>query len=336
MRKANECEGAVGGSQQSRASIVAAGDSGIALAAEILRAGGLVALPTETVYGLAADAGNAEAVAGIFAVKGRPDFNPLICHVTGRTAATEIADVLPAADALMSAFWPGPLTLVLPRRADAALADPVTAGLETVAVRAPAHTVARQLLFAVERPLAAPSANRSGRVSPTTAEHVAEDLGGDVDLILDGGACGVGLESTIIGVSESGLTLLRAGAITPQDVEDATGLCPDAPEESRVTAPGQLKSHYAPAAPVRLEATDKRPGEVLIGFGNVDGDLTLSARGDVVEAAANLFARLREADRMGAETIAVAPVPAHGIGTAINDRLRRAAASRDNTKGEGA
>jgi len=325
-----ECEASLGGSQKRRARVVAAGESGVALAAEILRAGGLVALPTETVYGLAADAGNAEAVAGIFAVKGRPDFNPLICHVTGREAAGELAEIPPTGEALMRAFWPGPLTLVLPKRAGAPLADPVTAGLATVAVRAPAHTLARQLLFAVERPLAAPSANRSGRVSPTTAAHVAEDLEGEIDLILDGGACGVGLESTVLGVGESGLSLLRAGAITAQDVADATGLRPQTPAADGISAPGQLTNHYAPNAPVRLNATAKRAGEVFIGFGSVAGDVTLSARGDLVEAAANLFARLREADRMGAAAIAVAPIPEHGIGAAINDRLVRAAGAGDS------
>jgi len=314
----------------SGAHILAADAAGIASAAECLRTGGLVAMPTETVYGLAADATNAQAVARIFAVKARPRFNPLICHVTGHAAADEIAWIPPLAEALIEAFWPGPLTLVLERRPGTAIVDLVTAGLETVAIRAPAHTIARQLLFAVERPLAAPSANRSGRVSPTTAAHVAADLGGDVDLILDGGPCGVGLESTILGISGGRLTLLRPGAVTGEDIAEVTGVVPDTKQSGAITAPGQLPRHYAPETKLRLEATERRAGEILIGFGPVEGDLSLSPRGDFVEAAARLFALLREADAAGAEAIAVAPVPDRGLGRAINDRLLRAARPPDS------
>lgn len=317
----------VDGSSEEAANIAAAGESGIALAAELLRAGALVAMPTETVYGLAADAGNAEAVARIFEVKGRPRFNPLICHVTGSTAAAELAVIPPLAERLMAAFWPGPLTLVLERREGAPVAELVSAGLPTIALRAPAHTAARQLLFAVDRPLAAPSANRSGRVSPTTAAHVAADLDGDVDLILDGGRCGVGLESTILGVEGDSLALLRLGAVTAEDIRDATGVTPAFDSGGGINAPGQLARHYAPATRLRLNATKRRPGEVLIGFGPVCGDFSLSPRGDLVEAAARLFAVLRGADAAGAEAIAVAPIPEQGLGLAINDRLRRAASA---------
>jgi len=315
------------GSREKAANIVAAGESGIALAAELLRAGALVAMPTETVYGLAADAGNAQAVARIFEVKGRPRFNPLICHITGSAAAAGLAVIPPVAERLMAAFWPGPLTLVLERRADAPVAELVSAGLPTLALRAPAHTVARQLLFAADRPLAAPSANRSGRVSPTTAEHVADDLDGDVDLILDGGRSAVGLESTILGVDDDRMTLLRLGAVTAEDIRDVTGVLPQLDIGDKITSPGRLARHYAPETRLRLDATERGPKEVLIGFGPVSGDFSLSPRGDLVEAAARLFAILREADAAGADAIAVAPIPEQGVGRAINDRLRRAAAA---------
>lgn len=298
-------------------------------AADILRAGGLVALPTETVYGLAADATQPEAVARIFAVKGRPQFNPVICHVTGRNAAEKLVDISPLADLLIDAFWPGPLTLVLPKLPDAPVADLVTAGLDTLAVRAPAHSVARQLLYAVDRPLAAPSANKSGHVSPTTADHVRQELGDEVDLILDGGPCGIGLESTIVGIADNEMQLLRPGSITAEDLEEATGIAPKSRNDSSITAPGQLESHYAPDHPLRLNAKRKQAGEFLIGFGKVAGDISLSKSSNLVEAATNLFAHLRAADRSGAERIAVAPVPERGLGIAINDRLRRAAAPRN-------
>ena len=309
--------------------ILPADAAAIARAAAILRAGGLVALPTETVYGLAADATNANAVARIFAAKGRPRFNPLICHVPDQAAAAELVRIGPLAARLMEAFWPGPLTLVLPKREDAPVADLVSAGLATLAVRAPAHPVARRLLEAFPRPLAAPSANRSGRVSPTTAAHVAADLGKDVDLILDGGACEVGIESTIVAVADDTLALLRPGGVASEDIAHLVGRPLAAAAADAVTAPGMLKSHYAPAAPVRLGATEKRAGEFLIGFGPVAGDISLSPTGDLVAAAAGLFAALRRADAMAPTAIAVAPIPETGLGRAINDRLRRAAAARE-------
>ncbi len=312
--------------------VVPASAAAIRRAADILRDGGLVALPTETVYGLAADAARGRAVACIFEVKGRPSFNPLICHVTGREMASRCVEIPSVADRLIDAFWPGPLTLVLPKRPDAPVSDLVGAGLETLAVRAPAHATARQLLFALGRPLAAPSANRSGRISPTTARHVAEDLGEDVDLILDGGACAVGLESTIVGVDAGdGLTLLRPGGVTAEDIAEVAG-APVAPAcEGGITAPGQMASHYAPRSGLRLNVRSPGPDDVMIGFGDVPGAFSLSPEGDLVEAAADLFATLREADalaqRRGGD-IAVAPIPERGLGVAINDRLRRAAAPR--------
>ncbi|MFQ5346916.1 MAG: L-threonylcarbamoyladenylate synthase [Rhodothalassiaceae bacterium] len=301
----------------------------IARAAEILRAGGLVALPTETVYGLAADATNATAVAAIFAAKGRPRFNPLICHVPDVAAATALVEAGPLAARLMAAFWPGPLTLVLPRRAAAPVAALVSAGLDTLAVRAPAHPVARGLLEAFGGPLAAPSANRSGRVSPTTAQHVAADLGDAVDLILDGGPCAVGIESTIIAVDGDRVTLLRPGGIAEEEIARLIGGPLARGAQGSVRAPGMLRSHYAPKAPVRLDATERRTGEVLIGFGPIAGDLSLSPAGDLVEAAARLFAVLREADARRPRAIAMAPIPDVGLGRAINDRLQRAAAARE-------
>jgi len=309
--------------------IVPADAAAIARAAAVLRAGGLVALPTETVYGLAADAANATAVARIFAAKGRPHFNPLICHVPDVNAAAELVHIGPLAARLAEAFWPGPLTLVLPKREGAPVADLVGAGLDTLAVRAPAHPVARRLLEAFPRPLAAPSANRSGRVSPTTAAHVAADLGKNVDLILDGGACDVGIESTIVAVADDTVSLLRPGGITSEEIARAAGRPLASATPDGVTAPGMLSSHYAPAAPVRLDATGKRAGEFLIGFGPVAGDISLSPTGDLVEAAAGLFAALRRADAAAPAAIAVAPIPDVGLGRAINDRLRRAAAARE-------
>ncbi len=307
-------------------------------AALILRAGGLVALPTETVYGLAADATSSEAVARIFKVKGRPQFNPLICHVEGRDAAARLVDIPPLAEQLIDAFWPGPLTLVLERLPDAPVADAVSAGLSTLAVRSPAHSLIRRVMKAAGLPLAAPSANRSGRVSPTTAQHVKDDLGADVDMILDGGPCLIGLESTVVAVTGDNIFLLRPGAITAEDIALASGVMPQKPASGAVSSPGQLAGHYAPQAQVRLNVTHKEQDEVLIGFGEVTGDLTLSAVGDLNEAAAHLFDTLRKADKLaqaiktesGTGSIAIAPVPAHGLGLAINDRLRRAAAPKES------
>jgi len=303
--------------------------AGIAAAAKVLRAGGQVAFPTETVYGLGADARNDSAVAGIYAAKGRPSFNPLIVHLADVGAARQVAQFDERAERLAAAFWPGPLTLVLPLRDGAGISALVTAGLPTVALRVPAHPVARRLLAAFGGPLAAPSANPSGRVSPTTADHVAAGLAGRIGGVVDGGACGVGVESTIIGL-DGPATLLRAGGVPVEAVEAVLGVAPGTGGDAAVpSAPGQLASHYAPAGRLRLNATAAQPGEVMVGFGVVAGDLTLSARGDLTEAAANLFAVLHRLDAMGAQAIAVAPVPDIGLGRAINDRLQRAAAPRE-------
>lgn len=311
--------------------------AGIARAAGLLAAGGLVAFPTETVYGLGADARNGRAVAGIFAAKGRPRFNPLIVHVAGLAEAEAIAVFDDQARALAAAFWPGPLTLVLPLRPEAGISDLVSAGLTTVAIRCPAHPVARALLGAFGGPLAAPSANPSGKVSPTTAAHVIEGLAGRIAAVVDGGPCAVGVESTILAVDPP--RLLRPGGLPLEALEAALGQPVAAPEIAadgahRPNAPGQLTSHYAPGAAVRLNATETRPGEIWIGFGPAcpGAKINLSPAGDPAEAAAALFAALRDADRLaraaGAATIAVAPIPDAGLGRAINDRLRRAAAPR--------
>ncbi len=292
---------------------------GIALAARILESGGVVAVPTETVYGLAARADSAEAVARIYAAKGRPDFNPLIVHVRGLEQAAEYAEFSLMARALAEAHWPGPLTLVLPRRADAALAPAVTAGLPTVALRAPAHSAMRALLERLAFPLAAPSANRSGFISPTTPAHVLASLEGRIDMVLDGGATTAGVESTIVAVRDDGsVEELRPGPL--QFRARGVGI------ETSIEAPGQLASHYAPGKPVRLNAVKAEHDEFLIGFGAVTGDCTLSASGDVIEAASRLYGCLHEAARARHPRIAVAPVPEEGVGRAINDRLRRAAA----------
>lgn len=291
------------------------GDAAVAEAAAVIRGGSIVAVPTETVYGLAADAGDAAAVAAIYAAKGRPSFNPLIVHVLDLAAAERLAVLDDAARALAQRFWPGPLTLVLPVRPGAGLAPAVTAGLDTVAIRVPAHRAMRALIEASGRPLAAPSANRSNGISPTTAQHVAASLGARVPLILDDGACPAGLESTIV----MGDRILRPGPISVETL----GLAHVVSEEIR--APGQLAQHYAPAKPLRLNATVAAADEWLIGFGPVAGDDTLSASGDLAEAAAKLFAALHRADAAPKPRIAVAPVPETGIGAAIADRLRRAA-----------
>jgi L-threonylcarbamoyladenylate synthase len=292
---------------------------GIAEAARILESGGLVAVPTETVYGLAARADSAEAVARIYAAKGRPDFNPLIVHVRDAAQAAEYAEFSPMARALVDLHWPGPLTLVLPRREDAALAPAVSAGLPTVALRAPAHPAMRALLAAVDFPLAAPSANRSGFISPTTPAHVLASLDGRIDMVLDGGPTAQGVESTIVAVRDDG----SVEELRPGPLQFRTG---GASVEARIEAPGQLASHYAPGKPVRLDALVAEADEFLIGFGAVKGDVTLSARGDLTEAASRLYAALHEAARAPQPRIAVAPVPEEGVGRAINDRLRRAAA----------
>ena len=309
-------------------------------AARTLAAGGLVAFPTETVYGLGADAGNGEAIARLYAAKGRPAFNPLIAHLSSVAAARKLARFDTAAERLAAAFWPGPLTLVLPKAADCPVAPLATAGLDSVAVRLPQHPVAQDLLRAFGGPVVAPSANRSGHVSPTTAAHVLTDLGGRIDLIVDDGATPVGLESTIVaclGEAFGKPALLRPGGVPRAAIEevlrapltDASALR----GQTAPRAPGMLASHYAPNTRLRLEATHVDPGDALLAFGPALAEhaadavkvLNLSARGDLIEAAANLFSHLRALDAARAETIAVMPIPHHGLGEAINDRLRRAA-----------
>lgn len=312
-------------------------DAGIARAAALLAKGEAVAIPTETVYGLAADARNGTAVAGIYAAKGRPAFNPLIVHLPDTAAAARIAELGPQAQALAARFWPGPLTMVLPLRPDAGIASLVTAGLATVGIRVPAHPVAQRVLRVFGGPLAAPSANPSGRVSPTTAAHVADaqtGLGGRIAAVLDAGPCAVGVESTIVGWSPDGRpVLLRPGGVPADQIEAALGLpllrpdpAADSADDRSPTSPGQLASHYAPRVALRLNVTDPKADETHIAFG--PGPFTLSATADLVEAAANLFYLLRRADEIG-RPISVAPIPDDGLGEAINDRLRRAAAPRD-------
>lgn len=312
--------------------MLAADETGFARAAELWTSGGLVAFPTETVYGLGADARKDLAVAKIFEAKERPTFNPLIVHVASIAAAQELVHWNDNADRLAQAFWPGPLTLVLPLKDSAGISPLVTAGKDTLAVRMPAHPVAQALLAAFQGPIAAPSANPSGRISPTEATHVAEGLGTRVNGIVDGGACDVGVESTIVGLFDAP-TLLRPGGLPLEAIEAAIGTplktLSGQIAHDDLTAPGQLASHYAPGAQVRLNATQAHDGEVMLGFGDIAGDLTLSASGDLREAAANLFHHLHRLDKMGAQGIAVAPVPNHGLGLAINDRLSRAAAPRE-------
>jgi L-threonylcarbamoyladenylate synthase len=323
-----------------------AGEAAVAAAARCLADGGLIGFPTETVYGLGADATNSQAIARLYQAKGRPAFNPLIAHVGDLAAARKIARFDAQALRLAEAFWPGPLTLVLPKTADCAVADLATAGLDTVAIRIPVHPVARDILAAFGGPVVAPSANLSGHVSPTSAAHVQSDLDGRIDLIVDGGPVAVGVESTIVGCFEAPM-LLRPGGLPreaiervlgralremPQDADKDTGS-----EAAAPLAPGMLASHYAPRTPVRLNATRVEANEALLAFGPADLPgvdaatvvMNLSARGDVNEAAANLFGYLRALDTKGVRTIAVMPVPHHGLGEAINDRLRRAAIGQD-------
>lgn len=316
-------------------SVEKADEMAIAAAAEHLRAGRLVAFPTETVYGLGADATNGHAVAQIFAAKGRPRFNPLIVHVLSATEAATHADFTPLARRLADAFWPGPLTLVVEMRQGSPLSDLVTGGLTSIAVRSPDHPVARALLAATGRPLAAPSANRSGHVSATQASHVDADLGEAVAMVLDGGATAHGLESTIVDARGETPILLRPGAVTVEAIEAALGtkVVRGDIDAARPSAPGQLLSHYAPSAKVRLNARDVRAGEALLAFGpdapQTEGPvINLSPPGDLAEAAANLFTALRTLDAAGVPSIAVMPIPETGLGEAINDRLQRAAAPR--------
>ncbi|NNL89387.1 MAG: threonylcarbamoyl-AMP synthase [Marinicaulis sp.] len=306
-------------------------------AAAIILSGGLVAMPTETVYGLAADAANDVATAKIFEAKGRPQFNPLIIHVSGKEMAARYAEFSSVADALADAFWPGALTLVLPRRADSGLSHLVSAGLDTIAIRAPAHPIARRLIDAVDRPLAAPSANRSGAISPTSAADVAQSLGGNIDFIIDGGPCEIGLESTIVKIEEGEVLLLRPGGVPREDIE----LVIDAPlqksSDKKIQAPGMMKSHYAPNVSVYLDVLSPPSDHAFLDFAKSNLDhrhrLDLSPDGILLEAAANLFASLRSLDQICTDNdlvgISVAPIPHDGLGEAINDRLRRAAAPRD-------
>lgn len=314
-------------------------EGALSQAAGKLRAGGLVAFPTETVYGLGADATNADAVAGIYAAKQRPSFNPLISHFPDRDAAAKHAVFDARADKLAEAFWPGALTLVLPKQQDSTVCELVTAGLPSIAVRVPAHPMARELLRAVGRPIAAPSANRSGRISPTTASHVAHSLGDAIGMILDGGPCGVGLESTVVDLTTDRVVMLRPGGITREQVAEILGteVVMAETDDTAPKSPGMLTSHYAPGLPVRLDATSantaKYGNEVLLAFGNCntkgfDAVLWLSKSGDDVEAAANLFAKLHEADQKRFDGIAIAPIPDQGLGLAINDRMKRASAPR--------
>lgn len=316
--------------------IVPANAEWIAEAGQMIRAGALVAFPTETVYGLGADATNGEAVARVFEAKGRPVFNPLIVHVLGLEQALIVGAFTPAARRLADVFWPGPLTLVLPRAETSEISQLVSAGLATVALRAPAHPVARALLGEAHRPLAAPSANRSGHVSATHAEHVAADIGGKAALILDSGPTALGLESTVVSLIQKEPVLLRPGAVTAEAIEEIIGERLIRREESgdHLTSPGQLASHYAPHARLRLNAYEWRPDEAVLAFGAISEQpakafINLSEGGDLIEAAANLFAALRSLDASGASSIAATPIPAKGLGEAINDRLRRAAAPRE-------
>lgn len=306
--------------------ILSADDAGIAAAGQILRRGGLVAVPTETVYGLAARADDTDAVARIYRAKGRPDFNPLIVHVAGKDQAASLGVFDARANLLASAFWPGPLSLVVPVEEGAMLAPAVTAGLPTVALRMPAHPVMQAVLRASGVPLAAPSANRSGHISPTCADHVVQSLGPKIDAVLDGGTCQAGVESTIVALRGDGTwQILRPGPVTeaaltallgPQSAQQVHGL----------EAPGQMTSHYAPGKPVRLNALTAGADEYMIGFGDVGGDCTLSPEGDLDEAASRLYACLYQGAASDMTRIAVAPIPAHGVGIAINDRLKRASA----------
>jgi L-threonylcarbamoyladenylate synthase len=307
----------------------------IAAAARVLSEGGLVAFPTETVYGLGADATNGEAIARLYAAKGRPRFNPLIAHVTSAAAAFAFARFSFRAKKLAEAFWPGPLTLVLPKADGCPVSELATAGLDSIAIRVPAHLVARDLLKVFGKPVVAPSANQSGHVSPTTAQHVRADLDGRIDLILDGGATHVGIESTIVSCLDMP-TLLRPGGLPRADIERVLGhalLDPEQPiSDEAPLAPGMLASHYAPRTPLRLNARDVRAGDALLAFGRdaptAGHVLNLSPSGDLVEAAANLFSHLRALDASGARAIAVMPILNEGLGEAINDRLARAAAPR--------
>lgn len=311
--------------------VLKANQSGVNKAAAILSAGGLVAFPTETVYGLGADARNGHAVASVYAAKGRPGFNPLIVHVADLKAAKRYAIFNDLALSLAARFWPGPLTLVLPLTENHGLSELVTAGLDSVAIRIPQHPVAQALLNVFNGPLAAPSANPSGRISPTQATHVVVDMNGKIDAVLDGENCVIGVESTILKITGSKVSLLRAGGVSVERISNVLGQDIATPSDPKLPqSPGQLKSHYAPKAHVRLNVDIVKGHEVLLGFGPdcKDAALNLSSTGDLVEAAANLFSYLRKMDAMAQDGIAISPIPMSGLGLAINDRLKRAAAPR--------
>lgn len=303
-------------------------------AASLLRDGALVAFPTETVYGLGGDATNDRAVAAIFAAKGRPNFNPLIVHVAELAAAESVAMFDDRARDLVRRFWPGPLTLVLKRSAACSISRLASAGLETLALRAPAHPLAQALLRSVGRPLAAPSANRSGHVSPTTSDHVVDELGGRIAAVLDGGPCRVGIESTVVDLSQPHAVLLRPGGVPREQLESVLGPLASATDANAPRSPGMLERHYAPARPMRLNATTVGPDEALLAFGpplpGAGATINLSSAHNLTEAAANLFAALRTLDQPRFTAIAVMPIPETGLGAAINDRLRRAARGRAN------
>lgn len=300
-------------------------------AAAILRDGGLVAFPTETVYGLGGDATNAQAVAAIYAAKNRPQFNPLIAHFPTMASAAMHVSFPPLAERLAKHFWPGALTMVLEKKAESDICDLACAGLDTMAVRVPAHPVALDLLRKTNRPVVAPSANPSGRLSPTSSSHVIDALDGRIDAVIDAGPCSIGVESTIIAVREDAVRILRPGGIPTEEIAEVAGQeIATTGDNGIIEAPGMMSSHYAPNCALRLNASHPLPGEVFLGFGNTDfGPYCLSKSGNLQEAAANLFAMLREIESTGAHTIAVAPIPEQELGRAINDRLRRAAAPRE-------
>lgn len=306
--------------------VSASQDGAIALAVEKILAGKLVVVPTETVYGLAADATNSKAVQKIYSAKGRPSFNPLICHVSSVEMAARFVNMPDIGAKLAEKFWPGPLTLVCELKPESGIAEEVTAGLNTLAVRCPANANTRHVIAGANRPIAAPSANLSGKLSPTRAQSVLESIGDRVDLILDDGPTKVGIESTIVAIDSSGITLLRPGTVTAKDIFDAIGETVNVRTSQTITAPGQLASHYAPEAEVLLNQSMPAEGQIFIGFGDVACDINLSQSGDLNEAAKNLFEALRQADK--GVPIAVSPIPDTGVGIAINDRLKRAAAAR--------
>ena len=316
-------------SESGRRHSIVQGADGIRTAAAALRSGALAAFPTETVYGLGADATNDTAVAKIYEAKGRPLFNPLIVHAADKEALKSLVSWSPHADILADAFWPGPLTLVLPRNKDCPVSLLASAGLDTLAVRVPSLNLARSLLKVYGCPVAAPSANKSGHVSPTTAEHVAGEFGAELSVILDGGPCQIGLESTVIDLTTYQPVLLRPGGVSQERLENTVGEVGVATSETPLKSPGMLERHYAPATPLRLEARSAEAGEILLGFGPEapGGTLNLSVDGNLLEAAANLFAMLRDLEQAGPAGIAVMPIPKMGLGAAINDRLRRAATS---------